>query len=101
MQLLGRRGRRAGHEEPLGLGGRDDAVVARLERLLRLAALQMLSVHRLAHVGIRLADNLPEASEKLVQAAVRQFDGAHELVMHLLVRGGSGPVQLRRRAWAS
>ena len=34
-----RRDRRAGHEEPLGLGGRHDAVVARLERLLRLAAL--------------------------------------------------------------
>ena len=92
VQLLWRRGRRAGHEEPLGLGGRDDAVVARLKRLLRLAPLQMLGLHRLVHVGIGWADGLPEASEEFVEAAVRQFDGAHELVMHLLVRGCSRPV---------
>ena len=70
VEVLWRRGRRAGHEEPLGLGGRHDAVVARLERLLRLAALQMLGVHRFVDVGIGRADHGLQASEELVEATV-------------------------------
>ena len=80
---------------PLDAACRDDTVVARHQRQVRVALCAMLALHRLENPRARRADRTLEAAKETREGAVGQRRGA--LLIHKLGR------ELRRaeRCWRS